>query len=65
MSQVYDNGKAFNLVVRASEDNRGSIERIRDLMIDDAEGRKVPLSYVADVVSSMGPQHHQPGERET
>ena len=43
------------LVVRASEDNRGSIERIRDLMIDDAEGRKVPLSYVADVVSSMGP----------
>ena len=55
VSQVYDNGKAFNLVVRASEDNRGSIERIRDLMIDDAEGRKVPLSYVADVVSSMGP----------
>lgn len=55
VSQVYDNGKAFNLVVRASEDNRGSIERIRDLMIDDAEGRKVPLSYVADVVSSMVP----------
>ena len=55
VSQVYNNGKAFNLVVRASEDNRGSIERIRDLMIDDAEGRKVPLSYVADVVSSMGP----------
>lgn len=55
VSQVYDNGKAFNLVVRASEDNRGSIERIRNLMIDDAEGRKVPLSYVADVVSSMGP----------
>ena len=55
VSQVYDNGKAFNLVVRASEDNRGSIERIRDLMIDDAEGRKVPLSYVAEVVSSMGP----------
>ena len=55
VSQVYDNGKAFNLVVRASKDNRGSIERIRDLMIDDAEGRKVPLSYVADVVSSMGP----------
>lgn len=55
VSQVYDNGKAFNLVVRASEDNRGSIERIRDLRIDDAEGRKVPLSYVADVVSSMGP----------
>ena len=55
VSQVYEQGKAFNLVVRASEDNRGSMERIKDLMIDDAEGRKIPLSDVADVVSVMGP----------
>lgn len=55
VSQVYEQGRAFNLVVRASEANRGSIEHVKDLMIDDAEGRKVPLSYVADVVSSMGP----------
>ena len=55
VSQVYEQGKAFNLVVRASEDNRGSIERVKDLMIDDAEGRKIPLSDVADVVSVMGP----------
>lgn len=55
VSQVYEQGKAFNLVVRADEDNRGSMERIRDLMIDDGQGRKIPLSYVADVVSSMGP----------
>ena len=55
VSQVYEQGKAFNLVVRASEDNRGSMERIKDLMIDDAEGRKIPLSDVADVVSAMGP----------
>ena len=55
VSQVYDQGRTFNLVVRAAEQNRGSIERIRDLMIDDADGNKVPLSYVADVVSSTGP----------
>ena len=55
VSQVYEKGKTFNLVVRADESNRGSMERIRDLMIDDAQGNKVPLSYVADVVSSMGP----------
>ena len=55
VSQVYEQGKAFNLVVRASEDNRGSIERVKDLMIDDAEGRQIPLSDVADVVSAMGP----------
>ena len=55
VSQVYEEGKTFNLVVRASEDNRGSIEHIRNLMIDDADGCKIPLSYVADVESSMGP----------
>ncbi len=55
VSQVYEKGRSFNLVVRASEDNRRSMERIKELMIDDAEGRKIPLAYVADVVSSMGP----------
>ena len=55
ISQVYEKGKSFNLIVRASEDNRGSIDRIKDLMIDDAQGQKVPLTSVADVVSSMGP----------
>ena len=55
VSQVYEQGKAFNLVVRAAEDYRGKADRIRDLLIDDAQGRKIPLSYVAEVVSSMGP----------
>ena len=55
VSQVYEQGKAFNLVVRSNEENRGSMERIRDLMIDDNQGRKVPITAVADVVSSMGP----------
>lgn len=55
VSQVYEKGKSFNLVVRASEGNRNSMERIRNLMIDDALGRKIPLTYVADVVSSTGP----------
>ena len=55
VSQVYEQGKAFNLVVRTDEDYRGTMERVKDLMIDDAQGQKVPLSYVADVVSAMGP----------
>ena len=55
VSQVYEQGKAFNLVVRSSEDNRGAIEKVKDLMIDDANGNKIPLSYVADVISSTGP----------
>lgn len=55
VSQVYEKGKTFNLVVRADEADRGEMDRVKDLMIDDAQGRKIPLSYVADVVSSMGP----------
>ena len=55
VSQVYEQGKAFNLVVRADENNRGSLERVRQLMIDDAQGRKIPLEQVAEVRSSMGP----------
>ena len=55
VSQVYEDGKSFNLVVRADEDNRGQMERIKDLMIDTPDGGKVPLSYVADVRSAMGP----------
>jgi Cu/Ag efflux pump CusA len=55
VSQVYEQGKTFNLVVRAAESDRGTMERVKELMIDDAQGRKIPLSYVADVTSSMGP----------
>ncbi len=55
VSQVYEKGGSFNLVVRSAEENRGTMEGIRNLLIDDAQGNKVPLSYVADIRSSAGP----------
>lgn len=55
VSQVYKDGKNFNLVVRASETDRGSMESIADLMIDCPDGEKIPLSDVASIVSSTGP----------
>ena len=55
VSQVYDEGGSFNLVVRAAEHDRCDMERIRDLMIDTPDGRKVPLANVAEVTSAMGP----------
>ena len=55
VSQVYEKGRSFNLIVRSAEENRSTMEHIRNLMIDDAQGNKVPLSYVADIRSSMGP----------
>lgn len=55
VSQVYEQGKVFNLVVRAQEDTRSSIDRIQDLMIDTDSGERIPISYVADITSAMGP----------
>lgn len=54
ISQVYEEGKVFDIVVRCSAESRNRIEQINDLMIDTPEG-KIPLSYVANVISSMGP----------
>ena len=54
VSQVYDDGKTFDLTVKASDDRRATMDDIRDLMID-AGGVKVPLSYVADICSASGP----------
>ena len=55
VSQVYEQGKSFDLVVRVRHDLHDRIDEVRNLMIDTADGRKVPLSYVADVRSSAGP----------
>ncbi|MBO5250793.1 MAG: efflux RND transporter permease subunit [Bacteroidaceae bacterium] len=55
VSQVYEQGKVFNLIVRAKDDSRDEMDKIRDLMIDTQSGQRIPVSYVADVVSAMGP----------
>ena len=55
VSQVYEQGKSFDLVVRVRHDLHDRIQEVRDLMIDTGDGRKVPLSYVADIRSTTGP----------
>lgn len=54
VSQVYENGYPVNLTMRIESDARNSIESIGDLMIDSKKG-KIPLSSVADIVSTSGP----------
>lgn len=54
VSQVYDDGKSFDLTVKTSDASRATMEEIGNLTID-AGGRKVPLSYVADIRSVTGP----------
>lgn len=54
VSQVYENGYPINLTMRIESDARNSIESIGALMIDSKKG-KIPLSSVADIVSTSGP----------
>ena len=66
VSQVYEGGRVFNLVVKADnaarpmdgmteENPQRTIEDVKNLILDTQDGRKVPLTDVADVQSSVGP----------
>lgn len=54
VSQVYDDGKSFDLTVKTSDASRATMDDIANLLID-AGGQKVPLSQVAEVRSVTGP----------
>lgn len=55
VSDVFEDEKAFDLVVRFRDKNRDNIGAIREALIDTHDGKKIPLSFVADVKSSSGP----------
>jgi CzcA family heavy metal efflux pump len=55
VSEVYEGNKTFDLVLRLDNSNRGKIEDIRNAMIDTDDGERIPLYYVADIVSTTGP----------
>lgn len=55
VSEVFEGSQRFDIILRFDDNNRGSIENIRNTMLDTRNGDKVPLSYVADVISSSGP----------
>lgn len=55
VSEVYEGAQRFDLLLRFDESNRGNIENIRNALIDTHDGQKIPLIYVADVVSATGP----------
>jgi len=54
-AEVYDENLNYPLVVRYNESHRNSKEAIEDALIDTYDGNHIPLSYVADVVSTSGP----------
>lgn len=55
VSEVFEGNRSFDLVVRYDEASRGSMDNIKNALIDTKDGKKVPLYYVADIVSASGP----------
>jgi Cu(I)/Ag(I) efflux system membrane protein CusA/SilA len=54
VSQVYEGNKVFDLTLKVNGENRATADDIKNLTVD-ANGRKIPLEYLADIASSTGP----------
>lgn len=54
VSQVFEEGRTFDLVMKVNDQQREAKKDISELMID-ANGKKVPLSQVAEIRSIVGP----------
>jgi CzcA family heavy metal efflux pump len=55
VSDIYEGAKTFDLIVRLDKKSRTKIEDIENVLIDTEDGQKIPLHYVADVISTSGP----------
>ena len=56
VGEIYENDKTFDFVLLNDDNNRGSIENMKNTLIDAKIGeQKIPFHYVADVISSAGP----------
>lgn len=54
VSQVYDNGRTFDLTLKVGGEYKDEAAKIRNLTID-ANGKKIPFEYIANIRSSSGP----------
>lgn len=54
VSQVYVKGMPYDLTLKMDDDSRSSLDKLGNLMIASPMGN-IPLSYVADIVSTTGP----------
>ncbi|MFW5701787.1 MAG: efflux RND transporter permease subunit, partial [Bacteroidota bacterium] len=59
IDNVFEKERSFDMILRYEEQYRDRIESLRHILIDAADGHKVPLSLVADIRSSSGPNKVQ------
>ncbi len=55
VADVYEGQRSFDLVLRLHQHHTSSMDGIHTALIDVADGSKVPLEQVADIVSVTGP----------
>ncbi|ACU60171.1 CusA/CzcA family heavy metal efflux RND transporter [Chitinophaga pinensis] len=56
---VYEGEQRYDMVVRLSQQNRQSIEDVRNIYITSSTGIQVPLEQLADVTFKLGPNQIQ------
>jgi len=54
VSQIYEKGVPYDVVLKVQDNDRNTISAVGNLLIDSNIG-KIPLNYVADIVSTEGP----------
>jgi len=55
VSELYQDQRTIDLVVRLPEEWRGSYEKLENLYIDTGDGKRIPLRLVADIREAKGP----------
>lgn len=55
VAQVLDGQKTYDVSVRYDEASRDSVEAMQHMLVDTADGQKVPLALLAKVRDSKGP----------
>jgi CzcA family heavy metal efflux pump len=55
VSQILEEQRTFDLVVRFDDRSRGSLEKVMSAMMDTPLGGQVPLTEVADIRQERGP----------
>lgn len=55
VSQVYEGNRSFNLTVKVDNPERATIENIKGIFVDGANGVKVPFEQIATIQTADGP----------
>ncbi len=57
IGDIYEGQRCYDLVLRLAPQYTGSIEGVRQALIDTGDGEKVPLQEVCEIVSTSGPNN--------